>query len=78
MGAAECVQVCTRAVLETNGRQRKVEIKKPDQCINVAPASCNARRMRCAFATMTAARWKPTIRRTRLNLLGKCTVEVPN
>lgn len=32
-GAAECDQVWPRDVLKVNGRQHKVVINKPDQCV---------------------------------------------
>ncbi len=71
-GAAACVQVCPRDVLKMNGRQRKVEITRPDQCIQ-----CGACIMQCP---QDALRFRydddrvveaPTIRRTRMNMLGR-------
>ena len=78
-GAAECVQVCPRDVLKMNGRLRKVVINKPGQCIQ-----CGACIVQCP---VDALRFRyddgrvvepPTIRRTRMNLLGRRTVEVRN
>lgn len=76
-GAAECVQVCPRDVLKMNGRRRKVEISKPDQCIQcgacIVQCPEDALRFRYGDGRVVEA---PTIRRTRLNLLGKRRVEV--
>jgi len=76
-GSAECVQVCPRDVLKMNGRQRKVEIKKPDQCIQCAACivQCpqDALRFRYDNGRVVEA---PTIRRTRMNMLGRRSVEV--
>ena len=78
-GAAECVQVCPRDVLKMNGRQRKVVINKPDQCIQcgacIVQCPEDALRFRHDDGRVVEA---PTIRRTRMNLLGRRTVEVPN
>lgn len=78
-GAAECVQVCPRDVLKMNEWRRKVEIINPDQCIQ-----CGACIMQCP---QDALRFRyddgrvveaPTVRRTRMNLLGQRRVEVGN
>jgi NAD-dependent dihydropyrimidine dehydrogenase PreA subunit len=76
-GAAECVQVCPRNVLKMNGRQRKVTINKPDQCIQcgacIVQCPEDALRFRYDDGRVVEA---PTIRRTRMNLLGRRTVQV--
>jgi NAD-dependent dihydropyrimidine dehydrogenase PreA subunit len=76
-GAAACVQVCPRDVLKMNGRRRKVEIKNPDQCIQcgacIVQCPKDALRFRYDDGRVVEA---PTIRRTRMNMLGRRTVEV--
>jgi NAD-dependent dihydropyrimidine dehydrogenase PreA subunit len=76
-GAAECVQVCPRDVLKMNGRRRKVEINKPDQCIQcgacIVQCPEDALRFRYDDGRVVEA---PTIRRTRMNLLGRRGVQV--
>ncbi len=76
-GAAECVQVCPREVLKMNGRRRKVEISKPDQCIQcgacIVQCPEDALRFRYDDGRVVEA---PTIRRTRLNLLGRRRIEI--
>jgi NAD-dependent dihydropyrimidine dehydrogenase PreA subunit len=77
-GAAECVQVCPRDVLKMNGRRRKVEISKPDQCIQCAACivQCPEDALRFSYddgRVVEAA----TIRSTRLNLLGRRTIAAP-
>jgi NAD-dependent dihydropyrimidine dehydrogenase PreA subunit len=75
--AAECVQVCPRDVLEMNGRLRKVEITKPDWCIQcgacIVQCPADALRFRYDDGRIVEA---PTIRRTRMNMLGRRSVEV--
>jgi NAD-dependent dihydropyrimidine dehydrogenase PreA subunit len=77
-GAAECVQVCPRDVLAMNGPKRKVEIKRPDQCIQcgacIVQCPHDALRFRYDDGRVVEA---PTIRRTRMNLLGRRSVAVP-
>lgn len=76
-GAAECVQVCPRDVLHMNGRRRKVEIVNPGQCIQcgacVVQCPEDALRFHYDDGRVVEA---PTIRRTRMNLLGRRRVEV--
>jgi NAD-dependent dihydropyrimidine dehydrogenase PreA subunit len=76
-GSAECVQVCPRDVLKMNGRRRKVEINKPDQCIQcgacIVQCPKDALRFRYDDGRVVEA---TTIRRTRMNLLGRRRVEV--
>ena len=76
-GAAECVQVCPRDVLRMNGSRRKVEIEKPDQCIEcgacIVQCPEDALRFRYDDGRVVEA---TTIRSTRLNLLGRRTVEL--
>jgi len=76
-GAAECVQVCPRAVLHMNGRRRKVEILHPGQCIQcgacIVQCPEDALRYRYDDGRVVGA---PTIRSTRMNLLGRRRVRV--
>lgn len=76
-GAAECVQVCPRGVLAMDGRRRKVAIVDEDACIRCAACivQCPEDALRFRFdddSVVEAA----SIRRTRLNLLGRRTVEL--
>ncbi len=76
-GAAECVQVCPRDVLKMNGPRRKVEIRNPDQCIQcgacIVQCPEDALRFRYDDGRVVEA---ATIRRTRMNLLGRRSVGV--
>jgi NAD-dependent dihydropyrimidine dehydrogenase PreA subunit len=75
--AEDCVQVCPRDVLEMNESQRKVEIKKSDWCIQcgacIVQCPSDALRFRYDDGRVVEA---PTIRRTRMNMVGRRTVEV--
>ncbi|MBX7433688.1 4Fe-4S dicluster domain-containing protein [Mycobacterium sp. Y57] len=77
--AAECVQVCPRDVLEMNETQDKVEIRKPDWCIQcgacIVQCPTDALRFRYGDGRVVEA---PTIRRTRMNMLGRRSVEMPD
>lgn len=77
-GAAECVQVCPRNVLEMNGHRRKVEIKRPEQCIQcgacIVQCPEDALRFRYDDGRIVEA---ATIRRTRMNMVGQRIVELP-
>ena len=78
-GAAECVQVCPRDVLQMDGHRRKVEVKRPEQCIEcgacIVQCPEDALRFRYDDGRVVEA---PTIRRTRMNMVGRRTVEVPD
>ena len=71
-GAADCVQVCPREVLRMNGQRRKVEITKPEQCIQcgacIVQCPDDALRFRYRDGSVVEA---DVIRRTRMNMLGK-------
>ncbi len=76
-GAADCVQVCPRNVLKMNGTRRKVEIQRPDDCIECGACivQCPEDALRFHYddgRIVEAA----TIRTTRTNMLGRRTVEV--
>ncbi|MEJ2289381.1 MAG: 4Fe-4S dicluster domain-containing protein [Deinococcales bacterium] len=76
-GAAACVQVCPRGVLAMDGRRRKVRIAEPGACIRCAACivQCPEDALRFRFDDGRVAE-ATTIRRTRLNMLGKRTVEL--
>ena len=72
--ASKCARVtCSKM----NGRRRKVEINKPDQCIQcgacIVQCPTDALRFRYDDGRVVEA---PTIRRTRMNLLGRRSIEV--
>jgi NAD-dependent dihydropyrimidine dehydrogenase PreA subunit len=77
-GRAECVQVCPRNVLAMNGARRKVEVQRGDDCIRcgacIVQCPEDALRFRFADGRVVEA---PTIRTTRLNMLGRRSVAVP-
>lgn len=76
-GAADCVQVCPRDVLAMNGRRRKVEIVRPENCIQCGACivQCPADALRFRYGPTRVVE-PETIRRTRMNMLGRRTVEV--
>ncbi len=76
-GAAACVQVCPRGVLGMDGRRRKVVIREPEACIRCAACivQCPEDALRFRFRDGRVAE-ASVLRRTRLNLLGKRTVEL--
>lgn len=78
MGASDCVQVCPRNVFEMNGPMQKVEVVRPSDCIQ-----CGACIVQCPY---DALRFRyddgrlvepATIRRTRINMMGRRTVQLP-
>ncbi|MEZ4220334.1 MAG: 4Fe-4S binding protein [Polyangiaceae bacterium] len=76
-GAADCVQVCPREVFHMNGQRRKVELVHPERCIRCAACivQCpeDALRFRYRDGSVVEAE---TIRRTRVNLMGKRAVQL--
>jgi NAD-dependent dihydropyrimidine dehydrogenase PreA subunit len=74
-GAADCVLVCPRDVLQMSGKRRKVEIKRPDQCIECGACivQCPSDALRFRYDDGSVVE-PETIRTTRLNMLGKRTV----
>ena len=76
-GAADCVQVCPRDVLQMDGHRRKVEIARPDQCIQCGACivQCPEDALRFRYADGRIVE-PATIRRTRMNMLGRRTVAV--
>ncbi len=76
-GAAECVQVCPRDVLEMDGRRRKVVIARPGACIRCGACivQCPEDALRFRFSDGRVVE-PASVRSTRLNLLGQRTVSV--
>lgn len=76
-GAADCVQVCPRDVLQMDGSRRKVEIARPEQCIRcgacIVQCPEDALRFRYDDGRVVEA---PAIRSTRMNMVGRRTVRV--
>jgi NAD-dependent dihydropyrimidine dehydrogenase PreA subunit len=76
-GAAECVLVCPRDVLQMDGKRRKVEIKRPGQCIECGACIVQCPEDALRFRYDDGSIVEPeTIRTTRLNMMGKRTVAV--
>jgi NAD-dependent dihydropyrimidine dehydrogenase PreA subunit len=78
-GAGDCVAVCPREVLEMNSLQGRVEIRRADQCIQCGACivQCPADALRFRFDDNRVVE-AAAIRRTRMNLLGRRTIEVPD
>jgi NAD-dependent dihydropyrimidine dehydrogenase PreA subunit len=76
-GEAVCVQVCPRNVLVMLGPQHKVELARPEDCIQcgacIVQCPRDALRFRYDDGRVVEA---PTIRTTRMNLVGRRTVRV--
>jgi NAD-dependent dihydropyrimidine dehydrogenase PreA subunit len=75
-GAADCVKVCPRDVLKMKGKARKVEIAHPDACLRcgacVVQCPDDALHFRFDDGRLVAAE---QVRRTRMNMLGRRSVE---
>ena len=76
-GTSECVQVCPRNVLEMAPFKRMVNVVRPDDCIEcgacVVQCPTDALRFRYDDGRIAEA---STIRRTRMNMLGRRTIAV--
>jgi NAD-dependent dihydropyrimidine dehydrogenase PreA subunit len=74
-GAAECLQVCPRNVLELH--HHRIELARPDDCIRCGACivQCPEDALRFRFSDGEVVE-PATIRSTRLNLLGHRTVVV--
>jgi len=77
-GAAECVQVCPRNVLAMDGKNRVVRIARPDDCIRCGACivQCPDDALRFRFADGSVVE-PATVRSTRVNMLGRRTVQLP-
>jgi NAD-dependent dihydropyrimidine dehydrogenase PreA subunit len=78
-GAAECVQVCPREVLKMDGPRRKVTIGAPERCIRCGACivQCPEDALRFRFEDGRVVE-PATVRSTRLNLLGRRSIRLPN
>ncbi len=76
-GSADCIQVCPRNVFKMNGTKHKVDLVSPEDCIEcgacIVQCPRDALRFRYDNGSVVEAF---TIRRTRMNMLGKRTVMV--
>jgi len=76
-GAADCVLVCPKDVFKMDGPRRKVMVTRPDECIQcgacIVQCPTNALRFRYTDGRVVEA---PTIRATRMNMLGRRTTAV--
>ncbi len=76
-GAADCVSVCPRGVLRMNGPIRKVEIVDQASCIRCGACVVQCPEDALRFRRPDGRIVEPkTIRTTRLNLLGRRTIDV--
>lgn len=77
VGASDCVQVCPRDVLQMDSRRRKVKIARPQLCIQcgacIVQCPEDALRFRYDDGRIVDA---PTIRSTRMNMVGRRTVAI--
>ncbi|MGA7964996.1 MAG: ferredoxin family protein [Gammaproteobacteria bacterium] len=73
-GAAECVKVCPRNVLHMTGRQRRVRIERPENCLlcGACIVQCPDDALRFRFEDGRVVE-PETVRTTHLNLLGRRT-----
>jgi len=73
-GAAECVQVCPRNVLHMKGREHRVQIEHPEDCLvcGACVVQCPDDALRFRFEDGRVVE-PGTIRATHLNLLGRRT-----
>jgi NAD-dependent dihydropyrimidine dehydrogenase PreA subunit len=76
-GAADCVQVCPRDVLRMDGKRHRVLIERPNACIRcgacIVQCPSDALHFRYPDGRIIPA---AVVKRTRMNLLGRRTVEV--
>ncbi len=76
-GAADCIQVCPRDVLRMNGPPPRVEIVRPVSCILCGACIVQCPEDALRFRYPDGRIIEPaTIRRTRMNMAGRRTVEV--
>jgi len=73
-GAATCVQVCPRDVLRMNGRARRVQIARPEECLlcGACIVQCPDDALRFRFDDGRIVE-PATVRTTHLNMLGRRT-----
>jgi NAD-dependent dihydropyrimidine dehydrogenase PreA subunit len=77
MGMSQCIQVCPRNVFRMNVLKRKVEVVRPNDCIQcgacVVQCFCDALRFRYDDGRIVEP---ATIRKTRMNMVGRRTVHL--
>jgi NAD-dependent dihydropyrimidine dehydrogenase PreA subunit len=77
-GVSECVQVCPRNVFRMNLLKVSVEVARPDDCIQCGACIVQCPRDALRFRYDDGRIVKPaTIRRTRMNMVGRRTVQLP-
>jgi NAD-dependent dihydropyrimidine dehydrogenase PreA subunit len=77
-GVSECVQVCPRNVFRMNESQRKVEVVRPNDCIQCGACIVQCPRDALRFRYDNGRIVEPaTIRKTRMNMVGRRTVQLP-
>ncbi len=76
-GAAECVKVCPRDVLQMDGKRRKVRIARAGDCLlcGACIVQCPDDALRFRFRDGRVVE-PDVVRTTRLNMLGRRTVSV--
>lgn len=76
-GSAECLLVCPRSVFRMNGTKGKVDIVAGDDCIECGACivQCPRDALRFRYDNGSVAE-AVTIRKTRMNMLGRRTVSV--
>jgi NAD-dependent dihydropyrimidine dehydrogenase PreA subunit len=78
-GATDCIQVCPSAVLRLSGNPPRAVIATPAACIACAACIVQCPEDALYFTYPDGRIVEPsTIRRTRLNLIGDRTVQVPS
>lgn len=76
-GSADCLLVCPRDVFRMNGKKHKVDLKSPKDCIECGACIVQCPRDALRFRYDNGRIVEPsTIRRTRMNMLGKRTISV--
>ena len=77
-GVSECVQVCPRNVFRMNALKRRVEVVRPGDCIQCGACIVQCPRDALRFRYDDGRIVEPaTIRRTRMNMVGRRTVHLP-
>jgi NAD-dependent dihydropyrimidine dehydrogenase PreA subunit len=77
-GVSECVQVCPRNVFRMNALERRVEVVLPADCIQCGACIVQCPRDALRFRYDDGRIVEPgTIRRTRMNMVGRRTVQLP-
>jgi NAD-dependent dihydropyrimidine dehydrogenase PreA subunit len=76
-GVSECVHVCPRNVFRMNALKRRVEVVRPGDCIQCGACIVQCPRDALRFRYDDGRVVEPaTIRRTRMNMVGRRTVQL--